>query len=178
MITTQTKTSVSHTEAFIFAFLHFKTQFILMKFEVLCHFNHTLMKLYHYLHTLPADHQRFTVNSEHEGWFSSPHLHMSLPYFPAQKIKNDIQQSNASRDYIPTKHFQWKPKRTGTKTGTHSSAPISSCQYQKLSKLFTRKEKVCLEVHTTYLIRRKNIEVVMNNWKWPFQIAEWKASSP
>lgn len=38
--------SLLHTEEFTFAFLHFMTQFILMKFEILCYFNHILLKLY------------------------------------------------------------------------------------------------------------------------------------
>lgn len=46
MTMTQAKTPLLHTQAFTFAVFYISWQFILMKFENLCHFNHTLLKLY------------------------------------------------------------------------------------------------------------------------------------
>lgn len=133
MIMTQAKTSLLHTEAFTFALYvswHSLYWWNLKSYAILTilrwNFIYLVNTLCAHIHTLPADHQKFTVNNEHERLFSSPNTHTSLPYPPPQKSKNDVQSSKDCSDYIPTKHYQWKARRTNTKPGTPPTPlPIS-----------------------------------------------------
>ena len=77
MITTQAKTPLLHTEHIYISIFTFQGTVYTEEIEILFHFNHTPLKLYPLsqhvtwtqTHTLPADHQKFMVNNEHEGWF-------------------------------------------------------------------------------------------------------------
>lgn len=78
---TQAEAPLLHTQAFTFHdslyWWNLKTYAILI---ILCwNFIYSANTLRAHIYALPADHQKFTVNNEYEGWFSSPNTHILLP---------------------------------------------------------------------------------------------------
>lgn len=166
---TQAKTSLLHTEAFTFTFLHFMTQFIVMKFEILCHFHHTLLNLYSanmlhaHTHILPADRQKFMVNNEHEGWFSSPNTYTPL----SSLSKNPKMMFNKARTieiiFLPNIFRERLGEQTLKQEYHHPTVPSCPPPISPLSKLetisiaFKRKKNYAL---TTYQVSHKE----ENHW--------------
>lgn len=80
----------------------------------------------------------------------------SLSYPP----KNSAKASKGCRGYIPIKHFQCKSRKADTEKEQPLFSPVLPCQYWKLPELFSRKKITMSWPHATYLICKKNMEVV------------------
>lgn len=108
--------SLLHTEALPFTFLDFMTQLILMKFEILCHFNHALPKLYLLSQHNTCTHTHIAiwlqkVHSKQWTWgmiFCSKHIYFPSSSSPSKKQKMKFNKPRTIETTYQLSHKQEK----------------------------------------------------------------------